>query len=153
MVANLRLTENFSWAEVVGSVKAKEHGIDNEPTDEKIIQNIHSTADLMQRLRDILGERIDVSSWYRCPKLNILVGGSATSAHLQGLAVDFVSPLFGTPEEIVRALIPYVKELEIDQLICEDNRWVHAGFGGKQRDQVLRMIQRPGQKPLYVEFV
>jgi hypothetical protein len=46
---------------------------------------------------------------------------------VKGEAVDFVSPKFGTPLQVVQALSKKMEELEIDQLILE-HTWVHISF-------------------------
>ena len=38
---------------------------------------------------NLLGMPINITSGYRCPKHNVVVGGSPTSSHLLGLAADF----------------------------------------------------------------
>ncbi len=146
------LTKNFTWEEVTRSDTAEKLGIDNS-TDEGVEINIKFTAEKMQIARRILGEPIKVNSWYRSEKLNSVVGGSKTSAHCYGLAVDFVCPLFGTPREIVRLLSGFKDVLLFDQLICEDNKWVHIGWapiGTRGRGQVLLMI--PNRNPKYIQF-
>ncbi len=43
----------------------------------------------MEEFRRLLGEPLNVLSWYRSPKENKNGGGAKNSAHLEGLAVDF----------------------------------------------------------------
>ena len=43
-------------------------------------------------LRDIVGQPLRVNSWCRCAIHNLSVGGSLTSSHLKGLAVDLSIP-------------------------------------------------------------
>lgn len=54
---------------------------------------VHMQDDLianLQKLRDIYGKRIDVTSGYRCRKWNKYVDGKDDSAHLTGKAADIV---------------------------------------------------------------
>ena len=67
-----------------------------------------------------------ITSGYRCPELNAAVGGASNSAHLFGCAADFVCTA-ATPLDICRAIEPYLVELQIDQLIHENESWVHVG--------------------------
>jgi len=46
----------------------------------------------INRVRGIVGHPLTVNSWCRCPTHNTLVGGSATSSHLNGWAVDLACP-------------------------------------------------------------
>ena len=55
--------------------------------------------DALQKLRDLIGEAIFVSSGYRCPKWNKAVGGSKGSMHMKGLAADIWCENL-TPEEL-----------------------------------------------------
>jgi len=93
----------------------------------------------MEEVRTILGDKpILVSSGYRSPAVNAAVGGSKSSAHMSGLAVDFSCPGFGTPRAICVALSPHMKKLGVDQLIYEYDTWVHLGLtGGTPRHQAL----------------
>ena len=107
----------------------------------------------MEQVRDVLGGvPVLISSGYRSAALNAAVGGSATSAHLLGLAADFTSPAFGAPRAICEELI--AAGLVWDQLILEhpsaadpDGRWVHIGLPqlGKPRQQILTAINRGGR--------
>lgn len=124
----MKLSTHFSLHEFTRSDAADRNGIDNVPTDLKILDNLREAANLMQRIRMILGVPILISSGYRCPALNELVGGQSTSDHMQGLAVDFRAPAFGTPLAVCQKLVPYVDRLHIGQLIYENfaAQWVHV---------------------------
>jgi len=43
-------------------------------------------------VRGIVGHSLKVNSWCRCPTHNTLVGGSPTSSHLKGMAIDLATP-------------------------------------------------------------
>lgn len=45
-------------------------------------------VELVRRIEDRVGQRLKVTSGYRCEAHNKAVGGSPTSSHLGGLAVD-----------------------------------------------------------------
>lgn len=132
-----KLTDHFSLAELTASETAARRGIDNTPSPE-IVKNLIRTVQLLERVRVLLGSKaILVSSGYRSPALNAAVGGSKTSAHMQGLAADFICPGFGTPLAVCQRLESL--GLEFDQLI-QEGTWVHIGLaaeGVKPRRQVL----------------
>lgn len=132
-----KLTDHFSLEEMTASETAARRGIDNTPSP-AIIKNLTRTAQLLERVRVLLGSKpILVSSGYRSPALNAAVGGSKTSAHMQGLAADFICPGFGTPLEICKLLDSL--GVNFDQLI-QEGTWVHIGLaadGVKPRRQVL----------------
>lgn len=94
---------------------------------------------ILDPLRIAWGRPILVTSGYRCPAVNKLVGGVDTSQHLKGEAAD-ISAI--NPEDN-RALARLAVELGLhfDQLINEKNwSWVHISYksSGENRRQLLR---------------
>lgn len=81
--------KHFTLSEFIRSETAQKNGIDNTPTEAQI-QNIECLCALiLDPLRTCIGHPIYITSGFRAPRLNRIVGGSATSAHMQGLAADF----------------------------------------------------------------
>jgi len=130
----MQLSPNFSLSDLVRSETAEERGIDNTPPPE-IVENLMRLAASLEAVRSLLGGPLEISSGYRCAALNEAVGGSSTSQHLQGLAVDFECPAFGTPLEIADAIRR--SALEFDQCILEYGRWVHLSFSDAPRRRLL----------------
>lgn len=126
-----QLSRYFSLEELTIT---QQRGIDNTPPPE-IIERLACTASAMEDVRALLGEPIIVSSGYRSPELNNLIGGSKTSAHCLGYAVDFICPSYGTPFEVARRLAGE-SSLHFDQLIYEQT-WVHISFDPRMRHQLL----------------
>lgn len=132
------LTKNFTLEELIHSDLATELNIDNTPTDE-VVYNLTALAqDVLQPVRDKLGVPIQVSSGYRCKKLNDAVGSSDSSQHLKGEAVDIVCPKLGN-----KALFDAIKELGVyDQLIDENwLQWIHVSHKADKPDrhQILKL--------------
>ncbi|WGS46059.1 D-Ala-D-Ala carboxypeptidase family metallohydrolase [Burkholderia sp. JSH-S8] len=131
------LTAHFTLEELSASDTARRRGIDNTPS-AAVAANLRRTAEALERVRDLLGARpVIVTSGYRSSALNHAVGGVPNSAHLAGLAADFVCPRFGAPLDICRAIS--ASSIEFDQLI-QEGTWVHIGLaavGAKPRRQVL----------------
>ena len=143
------LTPHFSLDEFTHSQMAARQGINNVPAEGSHARvNLHRTAETLEKVREILEDyAINISSGYRAPKVNAMIGGAKNSAHTHGLAVDFTCPGFGTPLEICKALEPHMAELEIDQLIHEFSTWVHLGLrDSKPRHQALT-IDKKGTRP------
>lgn len=131
----MQLSKNFSLDEFTFSQTASRVGIDNTPTEE-VLENLKHTAENMEKVRKILGYPILISSGYRSPALNRTIGGAKNSQHMQGEAVDFTCPKFGTPRQIIIKLQEY--DLPFHQLILEYDRWVHISFTkGSSKKQVL----------------
>lgn len=120
------LSPHFTVQELIASEVAIRKGIDNTPPAE-VLENLRLLAEALERVRSVLGSPLRINSGYRCPKLNSSIGGSKTSAHLQGLAADFTCPGFGTPEHIMRELVKHKDKLGYDQLIYEGT-WIHFGL-------------------------
>jgi len=126
---SMRLTDHFSLDEFTHSQTATRRGIDNTP-DKRILDNLKHTAQEMEKVRVLLGWPIYVSSGYRCPELNKAIGGSDTSQHMSGEAVDFVCPDFGIPLNIANKIAS--SDIDFDQLIYEGT-WVHISFLAPRR--------------------
>ena len=117
---------NFSMDELTHSDTAARHGIDNTPNENEK-DNLYKLAMELENVRKLLNNKpIYVSSGYRCLALNELLGSKRTSAHIRGLASDFTCRQFGTPNEIVFAIIN--SDIPYDQVILEFDRWVHLSF-------------------------
>lgn len=141
----MKLTEHFTLEELTVTTTR----LFNQPPPQ-LLNTIKHTAEQLERVRELLcGNPIKVSSAYRSPQVNAAVGGSATSAHCKGYAVDFTCPGFGTPEQVVRALMG---KLKYDQLIWEHppgrNPWVHISFDPRYRQQTLEFVGGKNYPPL-----
>lgn len=136
----MNLTENFTLEELIFSQTATRKGINNEPSN-KIKENLKTLAINLEKVRAILLSPIHISSGYRCSDLNVAIGGSETSAHMDGFAADFTSPRFGSPETIVRTLKRH--GLKCDQCIMEGT-WVHISFAPAMRNQFLTATFKNG---------
>lgn len=116
-------TKHFKGSEITYSYKAEENGIDNTPTDDEIINNLNHTLQRLNAIREGYGKPIIISSGYRCPELNELVGGAKNSKHLTGLAVDLKWDV-----DLVEYLI---ENCSFDKLIREKSgnvKWIHIQF-------------------------
>ena len=146
----MKLSENLDLSEITRSESAKRNGISNKPTPEHI-ENLKALAEkIFQPIRDHFKKPIRISSGYRSKELNAKVGGSATSQHSKGQAIDLDND--GT-DITNRQIFDFVKDnLPFDQLVYEfgdDNNpnWVHISYNrnGQQRGQVLKAYKLNGQ--------
>lgn len=144
----MQLSPHFSLAELTRSNTATRLGLSNRPP-ERIIARLKRTAEIMELVREECGNRpVVVFSGYRSPILNKAVGGSQTSSHMDGDAVDFkVEGL--SISETIRILRD--AGIRFDQLIDEFNAWVHIGFGPRNRQEVIAARKRMG-KTVYTKL-
>lgn len=120
----MQLTEHFSLSELTNSSTAQRKGIDNSAP-QAIVENLKLLAGGLEKVRSLLGSPLHIDSGYRCPALNSAVGGAGHSAHMDGYAADFTCAPFGTPLEIVKAVIS--SDIDYDKII-EEGTWVHISF-------------------------
>jgi len=122
----MMLSEHFSLEELTASEVAARAGIDNTPSAETM-RNLLRLAAGLELVRAAIGNNpIHVTSGYRSPRLNQMVGGAKNSMHTQGLAADILCPAFGPPLEVCRAIA--TPRIPVDQIIHEFGRWCHVGF-------------------------
>lgn len=75
----------FTWGEALLQRKT---GTYAKPSDEQRA-NIEKQAIALESVHDLLGG-FTITSWLRTPEYNKAIGGATKSAHLDGLATDFV---------------------------------------------------------------
>ena len=132
-----RLTEHFVLPEFLASHTAEEHKIPNIPLKRHIDRLRNLAVRCLEPTRQRFKLPILVTSGYRCPKLNQLVGGVPDSQHVEGLAADIQIPRRHWPfsviteEQMARVLWYWMKDNlpDYDQLIIEhrgSSYWVHV---------------------------
>jgi hypothetical protein len=121
----MRLSPNFTLAQLIRSETAERLGIDNHPGPDHVA-NLIRLAAMMEQVLQLLGHEVTINSGYRCPALNTAVGGAPLSRHALGLAIDFTCAGFGQPLQVARAIA--ASPLPFDQVIHEYGRWVHLGL-------------------------
>lgn len=107
----------FTIKELCASDTARLYKIDNTPSAE-IEKHLTELITFLNPLREAWGSAITVNSGYRCEKLNQKVGGSQTSAHLLGYAVDLY-PGNNKFEEFKVFVKNYLVNKNFDQCIIE----------------------------------
>ena len=138
----MKLSKNFSLAELCKSQTATRMGLDNNPSEDEQ-ENLRLLCErVLQPIRDHFNHVVSISSGYRNSILSQKIGSSSKSQHCQGEAADF--EIFGTPNNEVS---DWIKEnLMFDQLILEyynkddpAGGWVHVSYNekGSNRKQVL----------------
>ena len=131
----MKLTTNFSLAELTASQTAARKGISNNPTAGQIDALKKLCESILQPIRNHYDAPVIVSSGYRSPELSIAIGSTINSQHCKGEAADI--QVSGVDN---KKLAEYIKNnLDFDQLILEfykeeegpHSGWCHVSYVGK----------------------
>jgi zinc D-Ala-D-Ala carboxypeptidase len=151
----MKISTHLNLAEVTRSDSAKRHGIDNTPTPEHL-ENFKLLAEkVFEPIRLHFKEPIFISSGYRSKALNDFIGGSASSQHCKGQAIDI--DMDGSKGGVTNKMVfDFIKSrLDFDQLIWEfgtdtNPDWVHVSYVKTgNRKQKLKAV-RVGGKTTYL---
>lgn len=135
---------------------ASELGADKPEANDDVLTNLRLTAQGLERIRSVLESRLQANTsrlrnrGFRTPEENASVGGSPTSAHLSGLAADFVALDFrGTMAEAYQTL----RDNDIgpfDQIIFYPTTGhIHVSFDGRRRGEFrVHLAEGVGGTPL-----
>ena len=74
-----KLSEHFTIGELTHSYAAVENGLDNSPSETELAALKRLAVNVLEPLRKCLGAPIIVTSGFRNPAVNRLVGGVAAS--------------------------------------------------------------------------
>ena len=150
----MRLSQNFTLAEMIKSQTAEQKGINNNPNEDNIENLQRLCNEILQPIRDHYGKVVSVSSGFRSPELCVAIGSSVTSQHASGQAADF--EIYGVSN---KELADYIADnLDFDQLILEfwkpeepNSGWVHCSYKGadSNRKQYLRAIKDANGRTAY----
>ena len=133
------LSKHFHLAEFTKSQEAIRRGISNAPTD-LVLSNLEALCNnVLEPLRSEFGP-VKISSGYRSPQLNRVIGGAANSQHTTGEAAD-IEVLDVDNCDLAKWI---ADNLEFDQLILEfhvhedgpNSGWVHVSYSqqGNKRE-------------------
>ena len=147
----VRLSKNFTLQEFTKSQIAERKGIDNIPGEIHLERAKELFENIVQKVRDNFGVTI-INSGYRSGDLNYAIGGSNTSQHCKGEAVDIECP--GTPTYDVAEWNE--NNLDFDQLILEfytpgipDSGWVHVSYNSEGNRKSVSTAMKENGKTIY----
>lgn len=128
-------------------------GLPNHPGPKEYEAMQRLARNIFEPLREKFGP-IKINSFYRSSAVNKAVGGSKTSQHVKGEAIDIAAPLGSkfTNRDLfryIRANLPY------DQLIWEmgttiNPAWVHVSYVPQGRRQVMVARRDRNGKTIYL---
>ena len=134
----MKISDHITYAEAIHSQTAKRKGIDNTPNPNQIEAMKLLAEKVFEPLRKWVGGPIKVNSFFRSPELNTKIGGSKTSQHCKGQAID-IDDVYGykTNSEMYH----WIKEnLSFDQMIWEfgtdtQANWVHVSYVSEENNR------------------
>jgi len=139
------ISDHISYKEATHSATALRRDLHNTPNDEQLKCMEEVAENLFEPLRKWVGGPIKINSFFRGEPVNTAIGGSRTSQHMKGQAIDIDDTFkYKTNAEMYH----YIKDnLEFDQMIWEfgDNKnpnWVHISW----------VSHRPNRKKLTVAY-
>ena len=144
------ISEHISYKEGVYSTTALRRDIDNTPNSEQLDNMELLAEEVFEPLRSYVGGPIKINSFFRSAKLNTAIGGSKTSQHCKGQAMD-IDDTFGKMTNA--EMYHWIKDnLDFDQMIWEfgndDNpNWVHVSYVSpkKNRKKCLKAYKENGR--------
>ena len=144
----MNLSAHVTLKEFQASGLATLRNLNNEMSESQIASAKLLCENVFEPLRLYLNTPIKISSGFRSVQLNKMIGGSATSQHTKGEAMDL---------QINAKGFNFIKDkLMFDQLIWEFGNdeqpsWVHVSFSSRNRKQVLKASKKNG-KTIYTNF-
>lgn len=145
-----KISKHISYAEGTRSMVAKRRGFDNTPNDEQLTRMKLLGEKVFEPLRKHFNVPIYIHSMFRCLEVNTAIGGSKTSQHMKGEAMDIDGQIFGGITN--KQIFDYIRlNLDFDQLIGEsltednDYEWIHVSYKEENnRKQILIMDDSEG---------
>ena len=129
----MQLTPHFSLSELAGTSVVKYQKKNLEKAKEQI-GKMYMLAGFAERIREIVGHPLIITSGFRCTALNSYLGGALVSQHLLCEAIDIVCN-----KMTVRGMYNKIKasDLKYDQMIIETNKagseWLHISIGSRKQ--------------------
>jgi zinc D-Ala-D-Ala carboxypeptidase len=153
----MQLTPNFSLRELTFSQTAVRRGIDNMPDELTITRLRRVCENVLEPVRAHYGRPVRVTSGYRSPALNAAIGGSTTSQHSLGEAVDFEVPGVSNLD-VCRFIAAGKLPNGFDQLILEaytpgdpNSGWIHCSWSSRRARLHILTMRMVGGRANYLQ--
>ena len=120
--------KEVTWKEMCKSETAKRYKIENVPDGNSIV-NLEALIEYIVKPIYAKFPNAEITSGYRCEKLNEKVGGVKGSQHTKGQAVDLVLIIPGKNlEESIKELYNFIAcTLPFDQMIIH-HTYIHVSY-------------------------
>ena len=151
-----KISDHVSYKEGVRSNTATRLDIDNTPSAYELSNMGILSDNIFEPLRRWVAGPIKINSFYRSPKLNTAIGGSNSSQHCQGRAMD-IDDTFG--HKTNAEMFNYIKEnLNFDQIIWEfgDDKnpdWVHVSYVSESENRGRALLVKKVKGKNAYQFV
>lgn len=127
----MQLSTHVSLADATASQTAARNGLKNQPPPE-LIPVLRATANgIYEPLWYATDGQIRISSFYRSEAVNAAVGGSKTSQHVKGEAIDIQATgtlTNGKLYELVKDTLTTFDQLIWEFGSAKDPAWVHVSL-------------------------
>jgi len=146
----MKISNHISNKEGIYITTATRKGIDNTPNEDQRKAMHEIARDIFEPLREWVGGPIRINSFFRSSELNKAIGGSTSSQHCKGQAMDIDD---GGCKKTNAEMYYWIKEnLNFDQMIWEfgtdDNpNWVHISYvdAVSNRNRCLKAYKENGK--------
>ena len=145
------ISDHISYLESTKSDTAIKFSIPNKPNDQQLMAMTNLAVNVFEPLRIGLGNKpIGITSFFRSKQLNGKVGGSLTSQHSLGEAIDLDADLYNNGITNSDIFFYIKNNLPFDQLIAEfpikgKPAWIHVSYRTNNRKQILVSIHKNGK--------
>ena len=144
MNTSMKLSPHFTLGELT---KTKHVTADGNIPSHVVIENLKRLCPWLEELRRRYNEPIIINSGYRSPAVNKLAGGSNTSNHLTGCAVDIRT--YGMEQAMRYAVIlmDYADDSnqDFDEILIEKNSkgsiWLHFAVRPKDNRRKIEFLK------------
>jgi hypothetical protein len=145
-----KISDHITLSEGINSYTAKRMGIKNIPNEYQITNMYILAHKVFEPLRKWVKGPIKINSFFRSIELNEAIGGSSTSQHCEGRAMD-IDDTYGCKTN--SEMFNYIKEkLDFDQLIWEfgddeEPDWIHVSYcsSDENRKRCLKAYKENGK--------
>lgn len=148
------LSKYLSYNQAIKSDTATKNKLDNTPNEAEIENLKQLGVNIYDKIYEEFNGKVKLTSVFRSEKVNKKVGGSSTSQHRYGQALD----IQGKDGVTNKSIFKYVKEnLDYHQIIWEygytsEPNWVHVGYKPSGNKKINTRAKTVNKKTVYVTF-
>ena len=148
------ISKHISDKEGVYSNTAIRMGINNKPGERQLYNMKIIAKQIFEPVRNWVGGPVKINSFFRSEELNTAIGGSKSSQHCKGQAID-IDDTFG--HKTNAEMYKFIKDnLNFDQLIWEfgneeNPAWIHVSYVSEEqnRNRCLLAYKNENNKTKY----